>query len=538
MRGDPAERRRFLDDLLVARRPRFAAVRADYDRVLRQRSALLKTARNGARSSTGADLRTLDVWDGHLARHGAALLAGRLELVRRSRRTGRRGVRRGGAVVRADRARLPLLAGRANCPRTPTTLEPMLLDAPAARCAARRWSAACVWSARTATIWSCALGDGPGEGVREPRRVVGAGPGAAAGLLPAAVCGRRRAGADPRRRVRRAGRPAPPGAGRSGRAGRAGAGHRRGRRRRAGRPRRRPVCGERRPDRACSCDVCRRAPRQRLEHDHPRVVDKVVDTVDNFGSTGDEQRRRPSAGPRRPPVAGESGELSPGLGTTMRPTAGRESARSDAVGKPRFPRPIGRITGPRGADLAREALRAAREASASRAAERTAERSGVARRPASRRRRWSGPGPGRSRPAAVRPARLPRLAGPRLVAPADRRDGPRALAAARRLGHRRPLHAAVAARRRARAAGRVDGLGDAAAYAVAPAAPPARGGRREGRRAAHPGGRAQRAERGDTARGTSEDGARATRTADATPGSALRHVPPAARAARRPYSAP
>ena len=87
VRGDPGERRRFLDDLLVARRPRFAAVRADYDRVLKQRSALLKTARSrhaGARSGDSeqsGDLRTLDVWDGHLARHGAALLAGRLELV-------------------------------------------------------------------------------------------------------------------------------------------------------------------------------------------------------------------------------------------------------------------------------------------------------------------------------------------------------------------------------------------------------------------------------------------------------------------------
>jgi DNA replication and repair protein RecF len=75
VRGDPGERRRFLDDLLVARYPRYASVRADYDRVLRQRTALLKTARSGG------DLRTLDVWDGHLAAHGAALLAGRLELV-------------------------------------------------------------------------------------------------------------------------------------------------------------------------------------------------------------------------------------------------------------------------------------------------------------------------------------------------------------------------------------------------------------------------------------------------------------------------
>ncbi|KEI44665.1 DNA replication/repair protein RecF [Saccharopolyspora rectivirgula] len=82
VRGDPGERRRFLDDLLVARSPRYAAVRSDYDRVLKQRSALLKTA--GAARRGGADpaeLRTLEVWDGHLARCGAQLLAGRLDLV-------------------------------------------------------------------------------------------------------------------------------------------------------------------------------------------------------------------------------------------------------------------------------------------------------------------------------------------------------------------------------------------------------------------------------------------------------------------------
>jgi DNA replication and repair protein RecF len=74
VRGDPGERRRYLDDLLVSRWPRFAGIRSDYDRVVRQRSALLKTAR------AAGDLRTLDSWDGHLARHGAALLAGRLRL--------------------------------------------------------------------------------------------------------------------------------------------------------------------------------------------------------------------------------------------------------------------------------------------------------------------------------------------------------------------------------------------------------------------------------------------------------------------------
>jgi DNA replication and repair protein RecF len=80
VKGDPSERRRYLDELLVARAPRYAAVRADYDRVLKQRNALLKTA-GAARRAGGSALRTLDVWDAHLATAGAALLAGRIELV-------------------------------------------------------------------------------------------------------------------------------------------------------------------------------------------------------------------------------------------------------------------------------------------------------------------------------------------------------------------------------------------------------------------------------------------------------------------------
>jgi len=82
VRGDPAQRRRFLDDLLVLRAPRLGGVQADYDKVLRQRVALLKSAGAARRSGGGAaDLRTLDVWDGHLARHGAELLGARLDLV-------------------------------------------------------------------------------------------------------------------------------------------------------------------------------------------------------------------------------------------------------------------------------------------------------------------------------------------------------------------------------------------------------------------------------------------------------------------------
>ena len=84
VKGDPGDRRRFLDDLLVATAPRYAGVRADYERVLRQRTALLKSAgarghlRGAARESVTA---TLDTWDAQLARAGAPLLAGRMRLV-------------------------------------------------------------------------------------------------------------------------------------------------------------------------------------------------------------------------------------------------------------------------------------------------------------------------------------------------------------------------------------------------------------------------------------------------------------------------
>ncbi|MCH8614078.1 DNA replication/repair protein RecF [Arsenicicoccus dermatophilus] len=100
VKGDPSERRRFLDDLLVQRQPRWAGVRGDYDKVVRQRNALLKSAapvlRKGGgrrRSAYGQGqepvedalagaLHTLDVWDQHLAQVGASLLYARLRLVR------------------------------------------------------------------------------------------------------------------------------------------------------------------------------------------------------------------------------------------------------------------------------------------------------------------------------------------------------------------------------------------------------------------------------------------------------------------------
>jgi predicted nucleic acid-binding Zn ribbon protein len=105
-------------------------------------------------------------------------------------------------------------------------------------------------------------------------------------------------------------------------------------------------------------------------------VYKVVDTVDNFRSPGDDEQNRPPAVRREPPIAPSSRAAVPKPGDELSGTAGRSAAAG------------------RGSDIAREALRAAREASAERTAQRSAERQG--RKPAvgrGRRRRWSGPGP-------------------------------------------------------------------------------------------------------------------------------------------------
>ncbi len=79
VKGDPSSRRRFLDELLVSLIPRHSATRGDYDRVLKQRNALLKSARAG--KFTAGHEATLDVWDQHMARAGAELLHARLGLV-------------------------------------------------------------------------------------------------------------------------------------------------------------------------------------------------------------------------------------------------------------------------------------------------------------------------------------------------------------------------------------------------------------------------------------------------------------------------
>ncbi|HTQ17601.1 DNA replication/repair protein RecF [Mycobacterium sp.] len=81
VRGDPAERRQYMDDLAMQRRPAIAAVRADYDKVLRQRTALLKSLSGARHRGDHSALDTLDVWDSRLAEHGAELMAARIALV-------------------------------------------------------------------------------------------------------------------------------------------------------------------------------------------------------------------------------------------------------------------------------------------------------------------------------------------------------------------------------------------------------------------------------------------------------------------------
>lgn len=80
VRGDPSARRRFADQLLIQRAPRMAGVLSDYDRVLKQRTALLKSAR--ARGIRGDELTTLDVWDDKLVQLGTQVIRARLALAR------------------------------------------------------------------------------------------------------------------------------------------------------------------------------------------------------------------------------------------------------------------------------------------------------------------------------------------------------------------------------------------------------------------------------------------------------------------------
>ena len=72
VRGDPAERRRFIDQILILRSPRMAGVIADYERAVKQRNALLKTRANQT---------SLEAWDQQVAKFGAEIVTARITLL-------------------------------------------------------------------------------------------------------------------------------------------------------------------------------------------------------------------------------------------------------------------------------------------------------------------------------------------------------------------------------------------------------------------------------------------------------------------------
>ena len=73
VRGDPSERRSFLDHLLIQRNPRLGGVISDYEKALKQRNTLLKAR---------APESTLAPWNEHLANFGGEIIAARLKLIR------------------------------------------------------------------------------------------------------------------------------------------------------------------------------------------------------------------------------------------------------------------------------------------------------------------------------------------------------------------------------------------------------------------------------------------------------------------------
>ena len=216
VKGDPSDRRRFLDDLLVLRAPRLAGVRADYDRVLKQRNSLLKTAgaaRRGSSSQDGA-LATLSVWDEHLARTGAELLAERLRLVDELRpyvgkayETVARGASRDDADIGYKPSfELSRDADAGALPERTTLAELLLAELERRRKDELDRGVSLVGPHRDELVLTLGSGDRPaaGEGLRLPRRVLVVRARAQAGVVRPAARRRRRPDPDPRRRLRRA----------------------------------------------------------------------------------------------------------------------------------------------------------------------------------------------------------------------------------------------------------------------------------------------------------------------------------------------
>ena len=207
VRGDPGERRRFLDDLLVARHPRYAGGA----RGLRAGAA----AALGAAEDRGArPAVTCAPWTSGTAtspQHGAALLAGRLELVARAGRApAAAAFAEVAPTLGADRLRLPVEPGAAELGRRDpaASCEPLLLDALARVRRQEVERGVCLVGPHRDDL-ELRLGDGPAKGYASHGESWALALALRLAVLPAAARRRRRAGADPRRRVRRAGLAAP-----------------------------------------------------------------------------------------------------------------------------------------------------------------------------------------------------------------------------------------------------------------------------------------------------------------------------------------
>ena len=212
VKGDPSDRRRFLDDLLVLRTPRLAGVRADYDRVLRQRNSLLKTAGAGPRRAAREEsaLSTLGVWDAHLARTGAELLAARLALVdAAAARTSARRTRRSPAARRRDDAEHRVRAvvrARRRAPSRAALTDALLAELERRRSDELDRGISLVGPHRDELVLTLGTADArlPVKGYASPRGVLVVRARAAAGVVRPAARRRRRPDPDPGRRVRRA----------------------------------------------------------------------------------------------------------------------------------------------------------------------------------------------------------------------------------------------------------------------------------------------------------------------------------------------
>jgi DNA replication and repair protein RecF len=81
VKGDPGDKRHFLDELLVQKSSSYAGVKSDYDRVLKQRNALLKSAGPARKNNLDSVLATLDVWNDQLVNFGSQIIFARNQMI-------------------------------------------------------------------------------------------------------------------------------------------------------------------------------------------------------------------------------------------------------------------------------------------------------------------------------------------------------------------------------------------------------------------------------------------------------------------------